>query len=257
MATGYRKIRIFVASPADVAAERDAVANVVNELNTIIAALVPEASTILEVVRWETHAFPAFGRPQAVINDQLHEYDIFLGIMWKRFGTPTGAAGSGTEEELRIALRHWEEHHRPHIMFYFSAAPSPPPATASEVEQLARVVAFRTELAQRGLVWQYSDGLRFADVIRPHLAAAVGQMIRAPQSMMLPGERVQIRISGIAPEDAYYAVRERLIGRFATPHSLTATGDGWSGGVVEFEAPPLDTAETRVSFFRFQWEAQL
>jgi hypothetical protein len=31
------------------------------------------------------------------------KYDIFIGIISLRFGTPTGVAGSGTEEEYRMA----------------------------------------------------------------------------------------------------------------------------------------------------------
>ena len=37
---------------------------------------------------------------QDVINRQLGEYDIFLGIMNTRFGSPTHRADSGTEEEF-------------------------------------------------------------------------------------------------------------------------------------------------------------
>ncbi|PYL26201.1 MAG: hypothetical protein DMF37_02915 [Verrucomicrobia bacterium] len=40
---------------------------------------------------------------QDVINHQLAEYDIFLGIMSCRFGSPTKRAHSGTEEEFNRA----------------------------------------------------------------------------------------------------------------------------------------------------------
>jgi hypothetical protein len=46
MEGGYRKIRVFVASPADVAAERDILASVINELNTTIAALIPDSKVV-------------------------------------------------------------------------------------------------------------------------------------------------------------------------------------------------------------------
>ncbi|MYD31374.1 MAG: DUF4062 domain-containing protein, partial [Nitrospira sp. SB0661_bin_20] len=56
----------------------------------------------MDVVRWETRTTPGFGKdPQDVINKQISDaYDIFIGIMWTRFGTPTPRAGSGTEEEF-------------------------------------------------------------------------------------------------------------------------------------------------------------
>ena len=83
-----RKVRVFVASPGDVDAERNTLPTVVQELNTTIA---PHKNCFLELVRWETHCTPEMGRPQGVINAQIGRYDIFLGIMWKRFGSPTGA----------------------------------------------------------------------------------------------------------------------------------------------------------------------
>jgi hypothetical protein len=262
MEAGYRKVRVFVASPSDVIAEREAMAGVINELNTVLHAFSPDAAVVLELVRWETHTFPTIGRPQGIINDQVDEYDIFVGIMWKRFGSSTGVAGSGTEEEFRIALRRWDETRQPHIMFYFSAAPSPPPSTPAEIDELVSVVSFRTELMKIGLVWQYPDSGRFADVIRPHLAAVIGQIIHRPPTsrrfqQISRRERIQIEITEIAPDDAYYARREQLVGRFATPHTLTITGEGWSGGLLEFDTAPLDSDETRISLFRFRWEAQV
>ena len=49
------------------------------------------------------------GEPEVLINDQIGKYDIFLGVMWRRFGTPTGVAESGTEEEFRRALELWAQ----------------------------------------------------------------------------------------------------------------------------------------------------
>src|SRR5450759_4663688 len=98
MSEQVQKIRIFVASPGDVGKEREGLKDVVQELNTTIA---PYKGLALELVKWETHATPNMGRAQGVINSQLGEYDIFVGLMWKRFGTPTGKAEYGTEEEFR------------------------------------------------------------------------------------------------------------------------------------------------------------
>src|SRR5215207_6022546 len=96
-ATLFERLRLFVASPGDVSSERDHVGTVAAELNRGTAA---DAGFVLEVVRWETHARPDIGRPQQLILDQIGQVDIFVGIMWRRFGTPTGVASSGTEEEF-------------------------------------------------------------------------------------------------------------------------------------------------------------
>ncbi|PYQ30395.1 MAG: hypothetical protein DMF56_06170 [Acidobacteria bacterium] len=175
----YRKIRVFVASPSDVTAERESLATVINELNSTVTALVPQTRAVIELVRWETHARPAAGRPQAIITEQIGPYDIFIGIMWKRFGTATGRALSGTEEEFRLAFKAWKSTRSPQIMFYFSAAPSPPPSSTEEVKQLARVVRFRSEIAQLGIIWQYESAARFAEVVRPHLVSVIGKLLSA------------------------------------------------------------------------------
>jgi hypothetical protein len=71
-----------------------------------------------------------------VVNRQLPipEYDIFIGIIWRRFGAPTKRAGSGTEEEFRIAYESWKRNREPReILFYFCQAPVSPQMTVEEV----------------------------------------------------------------------------------------------------------------------------
>lgn len=100
-----RRIRIFVSSPSDLTDERDQCGAVVQELNTTLRALLPEKAVELELIRWETHTHPDLtGEPQQVVDDQIEtDYDIFVGMMWTRFGTPTSRAGSGTEHEFQAA----------------------------------------------------------------------------------------------------------------------------------------------------------
>src|SRR5262245_43095503 len=86
-----RAVRIFASSPGDVQEERAHLTTVVNELNETIAIVAPEKKLSLELIRWETHAAPGLhvGGAQGSVSAQIPEYDIFIGIMWKRFGTPT------------------------------------------------------------------------------------------------------------------------------------------------------------------------
>jgi len=180
-------IRIFVASPGDVQNERDQLGQVVQELNSTLSALVPERGLMLELVRWETHAHPGVGiDPQEVVNRQLSipESDIFIGIIWRRLGTPTKRAGSGTEEEFRIAHESWKESRKPReILFYFCQAPVSLPETEEEAEQLLKTTKFRNELSKEGLVWEYADHPAFANLVRPHLV----QVIRG---ILLPGQNL-------------------------------------------------------------------
>jgi hypothetical protein len=84
MPTPALRVRIFAASPSDVPGERTQLAKVVQELNITLSALAPAAGIVLGLVGWETHVHPGFGRdPQAVVNQQIGAYDIFVGIMWR------------------------------------------------------------------------------------------------------------------------------------------------------------------------------
>lgn len=188
-------IRIFVASPGDVQSERAQLGRVVHELNTTLSALVPERGLALELVRWETHAHPGAGAdPQDVINRQLAipQCDIFIGIIWRRLGTPTGRAASGTEEEFRIAHESWMRNRRPReILFYFCQALAGPPAGEEEAEQLLKAIRFRNELARTGLVWEYADHADFADLVRPHLVQVISGILRPEQAPSAAAVRVE------------------------------------------------------------------
>lgn len=89
----------MIGSPSDVAEERVAATDAVNEWNIQYA---DAEGVVLLPVKWETHATPTSGvRPQSAINEQLVDRcDIFVGIFWTTLGTSTGVAASGTVEEI-------------------------------------------------------------------------------------------------------------------------------------------------------------
>ena len=166
-------LRVFIASPGDVPAERDALSRVVDEVNVTTAPLV---DCRLEAVRWETHSSPDAGRPQQVINQQIGEYDVFIGVMWRRFGTPSGIANSGTVEEFHIAYKRWEELHQLALMFYFCEAPFYP-KTLDELEQMKRVLLFRQELEGKALAWSYEHQGLFETTIRKRLCMRLPSLV--------------------------------------------------------------------------------
>jgi hypothetical protein len=95
-------LRVFLAAPRDLEVESDTVAAAVEELNL---GLAPSVDMRLELVRWGTHITPNLGHdPQEVINRQINDdYEVFIGLLWTRFGTPTPRAESGTIEEFERA----------------------------------------------------------------------------------------------------------------------------------------------------------
>jgi hypothetical protein len=107
MPRNLQQLRIFLASPSDVQPERLRVEKVVREMNLTLS----NQGLQLELLRWETHTFPDFGEyPQTVIQDQIgSDYDIFVGVLWSRIGTPTPRYPSGTLEEFDTAYQNGKQ----------------------------------------------------------------------------------------------------------------------------------------------------
>ena len=163
-------LRIFVAGAADVSAEVSAVRTVAEELNRGVAA---DKGVVLEVLWWRTHVAPAMGEPEKTILRQMWPEDIFVGILFGRFGTPTAHADSGTEEEFQLAYRLWaasggELGGRPRILMYFRQA-SQHIRTPDEAAQKAKVLQFRERIKSLGLLWDYRHPAEFERFLREHL----------------------------------------------------------------------------------------
>lgn len=173
-----KQFKVFVASPGDVSIERNIIPKIVAEINLIISAIAPEKKLLLDLIRWETHVHPGLGiDAQSVVNEQLPDYDIFIGIMWKRFGTPTSRYGSGTEEEFWKAYGKWKTNNKFPVLFYFSQKNMTIPNSLEEIEQLKKVVAFREELLSKGLIWEYTSPEEFGDILRPHLIMTLSKLV--------------------------------------------------------------------------------
>lgn len=168
MAKKINHITIFLASPSDLAEERVIVRNVVNGLNVLTRATM---NVHLELLAWETDAYPSAGvDAQDVINNQIgNDYDIFIGLMWKKFGTPTSRAGSGTEEELNIAYeKHVETKGATKIMLYFSDKPIAPKDIG--IEGISKINNFRARAERLGILhWSFNSESQLENVLKGHL----------------------------------------------------------------------------------------
>jgi hypothetical protein len=166
-------LRVVLASPGDVEAERDQAAAVIDKVNQQAAA---EHGYLLELHRWETDSQPGFHvrGAQGVVDDDLdiENCDVLIGIFWRRFGTPTSDARSGTEHEIRTAISAWKKSGQPRIMLYFSRKPATP-INASETRQWGNVLEFKEEMAPQSLLWEYRDENDFREQLHNHLVAYV------------------------------------------------------------------------------------
>jgi hypothetical protein len=166
-------LKVFVASPSDVNEERQVLENLIRELNYVWGS---RLHVMLNLVRWETHAYPGISEDaQSVIREQLGEdYDIFIGILWKRFGTPTKHADSGTDEEFNLAYKRYQENPKSiRLMIYFKDTP-PLSLTEIDPEQLLKINSLRVSIGEKGgLYWTYKDVREFESLVRIHLSRQV------------------------------------------------------------------------------------
>jgi uncharacterized protein YegL len=172
-------IRVVVASPGDVGPERNALEDIVHEINHSIA---PACGIHFHLSRWETDTFPGVHMkgPQGLVDSRLkiEDCDLLIGIFWKRFGTPVPNAGSGTEHEIRTAIAEWRKKRKPDIMLYFNQKPY---TLSSQAEglQWSEVLGFKNALPREALWWEYAGKLDFERRVRHHLLQYLGTLIDA------------------------------------------------------------------------------
>lgn len=187
-----RILRVFVAAPSDVTREVKVLRKVVEKLNQEHG---DHLGVRIELLNWKTNIIPGLGPDaQTVINEQIgDDYDVFVGILWTRFGTATPRARSGTEEEYKRAVERWQQDHQTQVMIYFSDMSARP----SEVspDQLAKVQNFRKKIAESttnatALYCEFKKQETFRDLAGRHLAALMHKRSEKPVLRRIPAAKI-------------------------------------------------------------------
>jgi hypothetical protein len=158
-------IKVMIATPGDVAKERQLIRDTVYEWNYVHSE---DKDIVLMPVGWESHASPSMGeRPQAVINKQvLKDCDLLIAAFWTRLGSPTGKATSGTVEEIAEHLKAGKP-----AMLYFSSVPVV--LESVDKKQYEALKKFKEECRQRGLIEEYDSPEDFKGKLSRQLAQTV------------------------------------------------------------------------------------
>jgi hypothetical protein len=157
----------FISSPSDLDSERRAIQSAIEDFNPILS---DARSVILRAISWDKDLLPGIGPDvQSVINRQIEgKYDIYIGLLGTRFGTPTPRALSGTEEEFDTAFkRHAASPESVRLLFYFKSTTSN--LQQIDANQLVRVNEFRTKLGKRGLYKYFANEQELIKLVRDHL----------------------------------------------------------------------------------------
>lgn len=142
--------RALIASPSDLAEERDIATNAVNAWTALHAEA---EATVLLSVRSETHSWPQTGiRPQEAINWQIgRKCDLLIGMFWTKIGTKTGGADSGTIEEIDLFVRAGKP-----ALLYFSHRLVDP--NMIDLRQQGKLKKFKDTTLNSSLVGSFRDG---------------------------------------------------------------------------------------------------
>ena len=147
-------MKILIASPSDVAAERKIVAEEIAKWNIVNREL---HGIELEAVMWETHAHAASGeRAQGILNAQIvDQCDFAIAMFHARIGTDTGVAPGGAVEEVQRLLQQKKQ-----VMCWFSEMPLP---HGVDLDQVKAVRDFRDKMQLDAVMFErrvdQSDGL--------------------------------------------------------------------------------------------------
>ena len=135
-----------------------------------------------EVIDWENYATIGVGRPQELITQQtLEKYRdslaLVVGIMGQRFGSPSGKAESGTEEEFNWAMESHKRTGFPEIKWFFRKVdklelPADPDEADAALDQWRKVRAFRKRMQDLNnpvFYTEYPGAAGFAEVFERDL----------------------------------------------------------------------------------------
>ena len=165
MAASRKIVKVFLASPGDLQDERRAVKHAVDVFNRQWADF---SGIHVELVGWED-TVSQFGRPQESINRDLDQCELFIGLMWKKWGSPPSANGkytSGFEEEFERSVENRQKSQRPEISLLFKVVD--PALFEDPGEDLKKVAAFKNRIINERIVLfqEFNDPREFEDQIR-------------------------------------------------------------------------------------------
>lgn len=168
---GQRQIlQIFIGSPGDVSDEREAARRVCAELTHEVGR---HHGWVVLAEGWEQRR-PGLGRAQDLINPMVDACDVFVGVLHKRWGTPTGDHSSGFAEEVARVKQRREAGEHVDAFIYLKRL-DPGGSRAADAETLV----FREEVAQWALFRDYSELDGFGAILKAHLNDLLNERIVA------------------------------------------------------------------------------
>jgi hypothetical protein len=158
-------IKVFLASPGDLPEERRAAKAAVDEINKLWSDTLGYQ---VDLIGWED-TVSRFGRPQALINQELDRCELFIGMMWKKWGTPPTLSGpftSGFEEEFELSVRKRRKEGKPEISLLFKEVEAD--RLNDPGDELKKVLSFKDKIiAEKEILFEtFKDPAQLESKIR-------------------------------------------------------------------------------------------
>ena len=221
-------IKIFLSSPSDVLQERQRIIDIANELNKSLGFHLKKS---IMIIGWENVSPSIASYAQQVINQEINDYDIFLGVFGLRFGTPTPNAGSGTEEEFDIAIKKYERTEIKDVCMFFKQDGFV--VGDIDVQQLAEVQKFKNKISKLGCYRVDFLVKDFDEEIRKLLVKLLVNWEAISQKIISPIDKHHTEtIEDLGYYDAIYQALEELNGHEDVVSRLINTMKSFSQEMV-------------------------
>lgn len=138
-----RQVRAFIASPGGLEEERQAAREAALEVNNLLGQ---DLGIQVEMYGWED-TISGLGRAQSIINAEMDLCEIFIGLIWRKWGTKPDIDGrftSGFEEEFSLSVEKSVKSGWPNIHMFFKKVD--PSQEADPGPDLKKVIDFRQKL---------------------------------------------------------------------------------------------------------------
>jgi hypothetical protein len=222
------ELRIFVSSPSDVLAERDKVDDICRAITSNVGYGEPH----ITVLRWERLLEPGVGRTQEMIMAKAGSFEVFVAILWSRFGSTTGHDGigaeiseSGTVEEIWRVFD-WVKEGKirgEYVLFYQCTRDVSIDSDFDQVSAVQRLFK-DIESQRKAIITKYKSVEDFEAKFTKHLKSIVDRVRTAPQVLSQPPKQIPQFILDHSPLPEVHQLRprdmlrEQLRDKLRSPH---------------------------------------
>lgn len=206
MAKHELTMSVFISSTGEMATEREICLEIIDEINNIRGA---REGFILKPLNWQSSVTSDFGAPpQEIINEQIgDDYDVFIGFVCSRFGTPTKNYESGTQEEFERALqRRLKDPESVKLSFFFKDPKSSD--LDLNARELLRIEDFRDGISDQGLFKNFQDSSEFRSQVTASLSRHVDKILDELVLPAAPNSKISSSQAQGKPSSALVTVDE-------------------------------------------------